>query len=83
MVVDLVVFIASVFPRVEDPWPDTIGIEFPFALAGAGGAAVSLFSTQLSEAARNRAIRGGNLLGFRLGAVFYMLALVNQLAFGL
>lgn len=83
MLVDLALLLASVFPRVEDPWPDTIGIELPFALAGFGGAAVSLFSAETSEAARDRAVRGGGLLGFQLGAVFYVLALVNQLAFGL
>lgn len=80
---DLALLISSVFPRVEDPWPDTIGIELPFALAGAGGAVVGLLSTQTSETARNRAVRSAGLLGFRSGAVFYVLALVNQLTFGL
>jgi hypothetical protein len=27
---------ASFLPEVEDPWPETIGLGFPFTLAGAG-----------------------------------------------
>jgi hypothetical protein len=26
-----------VLPRVEDPWPETVGLGLPFTLAGAGG----------------------------------------------
>jgi hypothetical protein len=29
--------LGSLLPHVENPWPDTIGIELPFAMAGAGG----------------------------------------------
>jgi len=44
-------FLISLLPQVEDPWPDSIGLE----LRGLGG--------------------------FGLGALFYILALLNQVVF--
>jgi hypothetical protein len=34
----LVLLVGSVFPQVEDPWPDRIGFGFPIVLAGVGTA---------------------------------------------
>jgi hypothetical protein len=74
--------IASLFPQVEDPWPKTIGLEFMIATTGAGGVVTSVLYAGAPEARRDRAVRRGGLIGFGLGALFYVLALLNQLISG-
>ena len=69
-------------PRVQNPWPESIGLGFPFAMAGAAGVLVSMIQPDTSQAERDRAIRVGNLWGFRLGAGFYVISLVFQVAYG-
>jgi hypothetical protein len=72
--------LAAIVPRVEDPWPDTIGTELPFAFAAAGG---TLAGMVCSFAAREKwewAIKIGALLGFCIGVAFYCVALVVQVA---
>jgi len=81
--IDLAVLFASVFPTVEDPWPDTIGVELPFAFAGAGGVLADLKHTEAGGPERDEAVRRGGVRGFRVGAAFYAIAVINQLAFGL
>jgi hypothetical protein len=49
----------SVFPRVEDPLPKSIGLGFPFALAGAGGVFAGVIYADASPMTRNRAIGAG------------------------
>lgn len=68
-------------PRVEDPWPSSIGIELPFTTAGAGGMLGTVVSLHFKPASRDRAVMIGGLLGFWLGALFYLVALANQLVF--
>jgi hypothetical protein len=70
--------LASFLPRVEDPWPDTMGLDFLFAAAGAGGVLASVFYAGGSRSDRDEAIRNGGLCGFWLGALFYGLSLLNQ-----
>lgn len=72
--------LASFLPRVENPWPDTIGFEMPFAMAGAGGVLAGALYTGDSRSRRDEVVRKGGLLGFRLGVLFYVLALLNQVA---
>lgn len=79
-VVDIAVAVASLLPRVEDPWPETIGIDFPFAMAGAGGVLKGAFHSGDSKVERDEAIRDGGLLGFWLGVSFYAFSLLNQVA---
>jgi hypothetical protein len=62
--------LVSFLPRVEDPWPDTIGLDLPFAVAGAGGILASAFYASGSKAERDEAIRNGGLCGFWLGVLF-------------
>jgi hypothetical protein len=69
-------------PRVQNPWPENIGLGFPFAAAGAAGVLVSMVHTDASQADRDRAIRVGNLWGFRLGGLFYLVSLIFQVASG-
>ena len=70
--------LAAVFPEVEDPWPDKIGVGFLFEAAGAGGALMGFGQAHAPEAQRNRAIQWGALWGFRLGAILYFASLVLQ-----
>jgi len=70
--------VASFLPRVENPWPDTIGLELPFAMAGAGGVLAGSLYAGGSKVGRDEAIRNGGLLGFRLGVLVYFLSLLNQ-----
>lgn len=79
--VGLMSFLVSPFPRVDDPWPDSIGLELPIVMAGVGGAVASVLYAGASKADRDEAIRYGGLGGFGLGALFYVLALVNQIVF--
>jgi hypothetical protein len=81
-VVDIALSIASVFPRVDDPWPNTIGIELPFVFAGAGGMLADFTCGAASRAARDEAMRRGGIYGFRLGAAFYVVSFLNQLVSG-
>lgn len=73
-----VLLLAFVWPEVEDPLPDRIGLGFPFAMAGAGGVLASIVHSESSPARRDRAINKGGVIGFGLGAVAYLLALVIQ-----
>lgn len=76
--IDIALTVASVFPRVVDPWPDAIGVEFPFAAAGVGGVLTSAFHAGGSKAEHDEAIREGGRWGFWLGAAFYVLSFLNQ-----
>lgn len=70
---------ASVFPRVEDPWPASIGVGFPFAVAGALGSLADLVYADSSPAQQDRASRKGGVYGFRLGLLIYIASLLVQL----
>jgi len=72
--------ILAILPRVEDPWPDTIGIQLPFTAAAAGGVLAAAASALGSPEKQERAIKLGGLVGFTLGSVFYCLALLVQVA---
>jgi hypothetical protein len=78
--VDPLLTFASLLPRVADPWPDVIGLEFPFVTAGGGGVLASVFYSEGSTAQRDEAIRNGGTWGFWLGALFYALSFFNQVA---
>ena len=68
----------SVFPRVENPLPESIGLGFPFALAGAGGVFAGVLYADASPTQRNRAIGRGGQIGFWLGMAAYFLSLAIQ-----
>jgi hypothetical protein len=74
-------FGASILPEVEDPWPHRIGLGFPFAVAGAFGVLAGMLHANSPSARRERAISRGGLIGFQLGAGWYVLALVVQVCF--
>lgn len=70
---------ASLFPQVEDPWPDRIGIDFVFTAAGAGGVLLGVYHAKSPAPIREQAINRGGRSGFYLGVGFYLLSLLVQL----
>ena len=74
---------ATALPRVENPIPETIGLETVFAFAGAGG----VFGTILGSIDRLRTrqrsrewwTRVGLQFGFFFGALLYIAAVIGQL----
>lgn len=75
------VLVGVFLPEVENPWPDRIGIEFPFAVAGAFGVLAAVIRGDIAPELRDRAIHRGGIWGFRLGAGIYVLSAVVQLGF--
>jgi hypothetical protein len=71
----------ALLPRAEDPIPDTIGVGILFSLAGAGGVLAVVAGSMLgiSDSRQNRWARLGVSLGFMLGALLYVTALLSQL----
>jgi hypothetical protein len=74
----LVLLAGSVFPQVEDPWPDEIGVTLPITLGGILGFLASVLFATSPEARRNRAIRNGGLAGIAIGLVLYLVSLIAQ-----
>lgn len=74
--------VLAVFPRVDDPWPDTIDLEFPFAMAAAGAVFAGVVCFLAGEEKRERAIKLGGLVGFSGGSAFYVISLLAQVVFG-
>jgi hypothetical protein len=65
------VVLAALLPRVENPWPETIGLGFPLSTAGAGGVLAGVLFNEADPRRRDRATRLGAFTGFWLGAVAY------------
>lgn len=75
--------VLALLPRVEDPWPDTIGLDFLLTTSGAGGLLAGLVGAAAGSKRPERAILWGNLFGFLMGAAFYFMALLAQVISGL
>jgi hypothetical protein len=73
--------LGAILPRVENPLPESIGLGFPFALAGAAGVLAGMFYADASPAERDHAVRQTALAFFRIGVVIYLLSLVVQVSF--
>jgi hypothetical protein len=76
----LLLLTASFVPRVEDPLPEAIGLEFLFALAGGFGALAGFVHMGSSRDRRERAMSRAGFAGFCFGVVVYLVALVVQLS---
>jgi hypothetical protein len=74
----LLLLAGSVFPQVEDPWPDRIGFGFPIVLAGAGAALGGVIYASAPRARRERAIGRFSTCGFWIGVLFYAISVVAQ-----
>ena len=68
----------AVLPRVEDPWPEAIGLELPFFTATAGSVLAAVGSSLAKLEQQERVIKLGGLDGFCLGGSFYCVALLIQ-----
>jgi hypothetical protein len=68
----------SFLPKVEDPWPDRIGMGLPFTLAGGGAVLAGILFAGSTAARRDRAIMWGGVFGFLGGVCFYAISLVVQ-----
>jgi hypothetical protein len=71
--------VPAVLPRVEDPWPDTIGLDLPFALATTAVVLAGVVFSLVAHEKRDRAVTLAAAWGFLLGVLFYVVALVAQL----
>jgi hypothetical protein len=74
--------VIAVLPRVENPWPDTIGLGLPVMTAIAGMVLAGVAFTKAARERRDDAQRWGLFLGFLMGAVFYFVALMTQVVSG-
>jgi hypothetical protein len=75
-----ILLVGAILPEVNDPWPDSIGLDFPFAMAGAWGVMADFLNWDAPPDHRDRAIRRGGAYGFYLGALLYALSLVVHVA---
>jgi hypothetical protein len=71
MLVVALLLAGSVVPEAEYPWPQRIGITFPFALSGGFGVVAGTLPRRATPAARDRAARIGSFVGFWLGSIIY------------
>jgi len=70
----------SILPHVRNPWPESIGLGFPFAMSGAFSMLVGVFSAEVSPERRDRLVNKAGSHGFLFGAAVYVLALLLQLS---
>jgi hypothetical protein len=75
--------VLAILPRVEDPWPETIGVELPFATAAAGSILAGVAYSLASQEKWERAIKLGGLFGFCIGSVLFFVSLPAQVVSGL
>lgn len=72
--------ILAVLPRVEDPWPDTIGVGLPFTTATAGAILASVAYVNATQERRDRAIGQGGFWGFFAGILLYVVSWIVQIS---
>ena len=69
----------TALPRVEDPWPASVGLDMPFSAAGFGGVLGSVIAADRSPDEQARAMSRWGRRFFWLGALSYLFLFVNQL----
>jgi hypothetical protein len=70
----------SFLPRVESPWPQSIDMSLPFVLSGAFVVLSGVVNARAPKEGRDRAMTRAGIGGFVLGAAFYLIALLVQVA---
>jgi hypothetical protein len=70
-------------PEVENPIPAKIGLADVFTATGAGGVLGGMVGVCCSPKNKERAISVGSVLGLCIGAGFYAIAPVIQVASGI
>lgn len=71
--------LGAVLPRVEDPIPESVGLGLLIEMAGAGVVLVGIAFLRAPPARREKAISIGGVVGFGVGVLIYLVALVAQL----
>lgn len=69
----------AILPRVEDPWPDRIGLGFLATAAGTGALLATLAFAAADARRRERATLWGTVVGFAVGSAIYLVSLAAQL----
>jgi hypothetical protein len=80
-VVDLSSLIGSLLPHVRDPWPESIGLGFPFTTSGAASMLAGVVFAEASQARRDRLVSRFGVFGFWGGVLLYAVALLAQLGY--
>jgi hypothetical protein len=79
LVVHALTQLIAALPRVENPLPESVGLDLPFSAAGIGGVLGNVFAAGRSPEEQARVIALVGLWFFRLGVLGYSFLLVNQL----
>jgi hypothetical protein len=61
--------------------PDSIGLGFPFVLAGAAGVLAGVLYADSPTQQRDRLVRRAGRAGFYFGVAIYVISLVAQVVF--
>lgn len=75
----MLVWLVALIPRAESPWPETVDLSTPFALAGVGGMIGELVRPGAAPARRDLFARRWSLAGLACGFAFYGCAIAYQL----
>jgi hypothetical protein len=70
--------IGALLPHVRDPWPHSIGLGFPFTVAGAATMLAEVLYAEVPRPLRGRIAGRFRVYGFRAGVVIYLVSLLVQ-----
>jgi hypothetical protein len=69
----------AALPRVENPLPESVGLDLPFSAAGIGGLIGNVYAAGRTPEEQAKIIALVGLWFFRLGVLGYLFLLANQL----
>jgi hypothetical protein len=81
--IDLWHLTGSVLPHVRDPWPQSIGLGFPFTVSGAATVLADVLYADAPRPSRSQIVSRFGVYGFRAGAVIYLISLLVRVVSGL
>ncbi len=76
---DLWHVVGSILPHVRDPWPQSIGLGFPFTVSGALSILAEVLAAEVPRPRRDRIVSKFSVYGFGFGVVLYLVSLLLQL----
>ncbi len=79
--IDLWHLTGSILPHVRDPWPQSIGLGFPFTTSGAASMLAGVVFAEAPQARRDRLVIRFGVFGFWGGVVLYVVALLAQVGY--
>lgn len=65
---------------MRNPWPQDIGLGFPFTASGASSVLAGIVCAELPQPDRDRFVNKAGAFGFGGGLLLYALALLVQLS---